>query len=544
MIRVRVEEKVDADVAIAGAGPAGAATAYYLARAGYRVVLFDQQRFPRDKVCGDFVGPAALAEIDKLGLLSQPAFAQANRIRRAALYLDGVKLIGQAVPQFPDLPDHGLCLPRLTFDHSIFSAAVASGARVLQETRVTGYRVGPASITVTHKRGSVEQELKARLLIGADGSSSLIARTLRGGPPPRRDRILAVRAYFEDVTGPNEQADLYFSAATFPGYCWLFPTGETSANVGVGTLLETCPPVKQQQLSQILKNIVQSDPALSSRLSTARMVGKIAGWPLATFNPRLPIAGDRVILIGDAAGLINPLNGEGIQYALQSARWVLETLDGPLRSDNLGSAMLQVFAARVQSELRYDMALARMIIDLISNRTLNPVWLKALRIITHRAAFDREYAKLAGAILAGIAPARDALSYRILWGTVQHAAIDAALSFAMDALKGPGQLLKTGVGAARVATSMTIDSVVRPTSSLNWGVNCLLSGLELAGQVTFSALDRMAQTTSRSPVSISPEESAGSLADFPPVVEGVPAPRQIGRPRISVGGANYLPQER
>ena len=181
MIRIRLQGSNDADVAIVGAGPGGAAAACHLARAGFRVVLLDQRRFPRDKVCGDFVGPAAIAEIEHLGLLSHPVLRDANPIRRAALYLDGAKLIAQSVPQFPGLRDHGLCLPRVALDQVVLSQAVTSGARLLEEARVTGYRVEPGRVAVTYQNGSGQHQIKARLLIGADGSSSLISRLLRGG---------------------------------------------------------------------------------------------------------------------------------------------------------------------------------------------------------------------------------------------------------------------------------------------------------------------------------------------------------------------------
>jgi geranylgeranyl reductase family protein len=489
MIRIRAEASLDADVAIVGAGPAGAAAACYLARTGFRVVLLDQRRFPRDKVCGDFVGPAAIAEIEHLGLLSDPVFQGANQIRRAALYLNGARLVAQPVPQLAGLPDHGLCIPRVLLDNAILNAAIASGARLIEGIRLTGYEVERDRVVAMLQSASGEQRITARLLIGADGSSSLVSRILRGGPPPRRDRILAVRAYFENVEGPHDQADLYFSDSTFPGYCWLFPTGPGQANVGVGTLLETWPATREHQLQKLLMEILDADRAIGMRLSTARMRGKIVGWPLATFNPNLPIAGNRVILIGDAAGLINPLNGEGIQYALQSARWVAETLGTSLKRDELTAMHVAPYAARVQHELRYDMALARLIIDLISNRTLNPIWLQALRTIAQRAAFDDEYAKLAGAILAGIAPARDALSYRILWGTVQQAAISAGFNVTIDALHGPGRVWSTGIDAALTLASVALESVIRPATSLNWGLNCALSAFELASQVTASVLE-------------------------------------------------------
>jgi menaquinone-9 beta-reductase len=97
-------------------------------------------------------------------------------------------------------------------------------------------------------------------------------------------------------------------------------------------------------------------------LRRARQHGKIVGWPLITYNHRLPISFDRVMLIGDAAGLINPLNGEGIQHALQSARWAAEVLAPCLHENDYSAQAVAPFAARVESELRYDIALARLIV--------------------------------------------------------------------------------------------------------------------------------------------------------------------------------------
>src|SRR5882757_915151 len=138
-MRSRTHVDTDYDVAIAGAGPAGAAASFHFARAGYRVVLFDHQRFPRDKVCGDFLGPAALDEIKQMGLLTHRVFREGNEIRRAALYMDGAKLIAEDLPHLPGKPDHGMCIPRLLLDDVLVNAAVASGVRLMEKARVTGY---------------------------------------------------------------------------------------------------------------------------------------------------------------------------------------------------------------------------------------------------------------------------------------------------------------------------------------------------------------------------------------------------------------------
>ena len=160
-------------------------------------------------------------------------------------------------------------------------------------------------------------------------------------------------------TAPDEQLDLYFDGRCYPGYCWLFPTGNGEANVGLGMALETWP-AHNRTPADMLRRLMRDDAALAARLRNARLRGKIVGWPLMTYNHRLKIVADRVMLIGDAASLINPLNGEGIQYALLSARWAAEAVAPCLREDDFSARALAPFAARVESEMRYDMALSRL----------------------------------------------------------------------------------------------------------------------------------------------------------------------------------------
>lgn len=491
----RAASPCDADIAIVGAGPAGASAASHFARAGFRVVLIDQKRFPRDKVCGDFVGPAALAELDGLGLSLRPMFRDANKICHGALYLNGEKIAGHPFPHVPGLRDYGLCIPRLLLDDAIVQAAVASGARLIEEARVTGYETDSAGVTLFHQARSGQSRLRARFLIGADGSSSLISRILRGAKPPRRDRIIAVRAYFEGVEGTADRGDLYVNSSPFPGYCWLFPTGPNSANVGVGVLLEAWKPT--QQLGQLLAQLIESDPALRSRLARAKMCDKIVGWPLAIFNPKLPIVANRVALIGDAAGFIDPLSGEGIQYALRSGRWIAEALRDVLSSDSLSAAGLCPYATRVQAEMRYDMALSRLIVDLANNSALIPLWLSVLEMIARRAATDSDFCNVAAGVFAGVLPARELLALPFVWSTVKSTVLTGC-GAAMDALRGPRHLMRSGAAFTKAVASMCKNSIGHPVATLGWGADCALSAFELAGQMAMSAVRNLGDTAGHS----------------------------------------------
>ena len=202
----------DCDAIVVGGGPAGAAAAARLAARGFRTIVVDRATFPRDKVCGDFVGPAALAELADLGVTGTDAFDATNTIGVCALHVDGDHFGALAIPQVDGLPAHGRVIPRRQLDAWVLDAARQAGATVLEGRKVTAVEQAPGAVTVHGHGAAGPWQLRARLLVGADGSNSVIARALRGPGPPRQDRIVAVRAYFEDVGGP---------AVTCASCCWL-----------------------------------------------------------------------------------------------------------------------------------------------------------------------------------------------------------------------------------------------------------------------------------------------------------------------------------
>jgi geranylgeranyl reductase family protein len=472
--------KLDCDVIIAGAGPAGAAAAIHMAKAGLRVILADRQTFPRDKVCGDFVSPVALRELTALGIARCPEYKLSNVVRYAALYLDGKHLLTATIPSVPGFRSPGRVIPRKILDESIVRRARIAGADIREGHYVTGYRLRRHSVEVSVQTPARLQSLRAQVLIGADGSSSLLARLVRGKNSLNDDRIIAVRGYFGGISGPPDQADLYFASDSFPGYCWLFPTGQNAANVGVGMVQNVFPPASDH-LRKLLLRLIAEDPVLKERLAGAEPLGNITGWPLATYNGSLPMMGNRILLVGDAGGLINPLNGEGIQYALLSARWAAETVVACATRNDFSRAALYAYAKKIDTELRYDLTLSRSLVQLLRNRSLNPLWLEALRIIVSKARVDPEYARITGGVLAGIVPMRNVLSMTIVRKTLEQ----AAMRLGGRALRGlsyrPYNLAQLGLRTTQAAIDTLSAMLKYRRDSERWGFNVVMSTLDLAG---------------------------------------------------------------
>ena len=488
-IRAGAASGHDCDAVVVGGGPAGAAAAARLAARGFTTIMVDRATFPRDKVCGDFVSPAALAELADLGVTGTGAFGATNAISDCALYVDGDPLGVLAIPQVGGLPAYGRVIPRRHLDAWILDAARRAGATVLDGRKVTAVERAPDAVTIRGHSAAGPWQLRTRLLVGADGSNSIIARALRGTVPPRQDRILAVRAYFDDVSGPADQADICLCTDSFPGYYWLFPAGGGQANVGVGMLVSTYPQAGRN-LRELLLRLIAEDASMRRRLGGARMDGKILGCPLTTYNPRLSLAGDRVMLVGDAGGLINPLNGEGIQYALHSARWAADVASDCLSSDRLDAGSLHRYQQRVQRSLAQDMAFSRLVVQLIRNRHLNPVWLRALRIIASRTKTDPDYAYRVGCVVSGLTPATKTLGLSVAAKTARQAILSARSGASKH---HPGRPRPSGCPATAPSQSKighTAGPAATSRDFADWAAGVGRALTELTTQLTHAKLTR------------------------------------------------------
>jgi geranylgeranyl reductase family protein len=309
------------DVVVIGAGPGGAATAAFLARTGLRVILLDKFEFPRDKTCGDALSPGALHILGALGL--------ADSLRQSGYRVDEVAItspegltVKAPIPDHPVYPAHAFVVPRFLLDDLILNASLTAGAEFQGGTHVHSIERGRENLTVIGESGRSQRRLSARMVVLAVGANLRLLRSMNliDG---RVGYAHAARAYFEGITGLARRLEIRFDGAELPGYGWIFPVSPDTANVGVGLLPRRGrkPPGAASLLAQFL-----SSSHLTARFESAHQVGPIKGFPIRTDFQRSQTIGDRMLLVGEAAGLVNPFTGEGIDYALESARIASESL--------------------------------------------------------------------------------------------------------------------------------------------------------------------------------------------------------------------------
>ncbi|GAB3021939.1 hypothetical protein GCM10027051_29040 [Niabella terrae] len=487
MITIRPKWNHDSQVLIIGGGPAGSGMAYHLARAGIKVLVVEAQTFPRDKVCGDGVSPIALAELQAMGITGTERFARANEIRNVGLFIKNDKVV---IPlSKPDhLPLHARIIPRAELDHWIYEAAKKAGAVFIESARLKSYRLQEGGISAVIKDDSGERILTAKVLVGADGSRSAVARQLHGSKTASRYQLLGLRAYYEGVEGPSDRVDIFFSKESFPGIYWMFPKGTSGANIGMAMVAATLPhqPAHAQQL---LQQHIAQNADISARIGGGQQQGKILGWPIGFFNPENPIIADRLLLAGDAAGLINPLSGDGIQYALLSARWAAEALVRCCQTDDFSVAGLAPYHQKIKSELAYDFAFSQLLVQCSRNKTLSTVWMEIIAVLIARAKQDPAYGDTVAGIFEGTYPSYKALSLPFILKSLLQAGNSGAATL-RKMIENPQYGMQTGLQFSQSAINILDDLKTYPRLQGQWLGQLLKSTATVAAYTASSILQK------------------------------------------------------
>jgi menaquinone-9 beta-reductase len=480
-----LKESSKIDLLIVGAGPAGACAAYYLALSGLKVTVLDKATFPREKIAGDMVSPGALKELQDMHVNGLSEF---NKIDRAAIYLNGKKMISGLFPNYPDLTQYSRTVPRIVMDNLTLDAARNAGATVLEGFYVESFQVEENDVTVTGLHKKEKRILKGRLLIGADGHNSLVARQLRGTVWPENHKATVVRATYENVAGAPNQACLFYNSEDFVGYSWIFPIDKNSASVGIGLLCDSLPAAKTPQ--ELLLDHVKNDAGMQERLENASLKGELKVSGLDMYDQSMPLTYNRVMLVGEAAGLINGFNGEGNHFALLSGRWAAETAQTCIIKDDLSQAALSAYTNLVESQLGNGFKVSNWMLDLIRNRNLTPIWMKALEIMGDKSKKDPSYAKLTGGILSGMIYPDKETTEEIIVGALQEAAMSTGFSTLTETLKNPATLPANAIKITQIGMDLAQNAVTSPIDLIGWGLGNATTLMQFAAQVSKKILEQ------------------------------------------------------
>lgn len=480
MLTIKPKINYDCDVLISGGGPAGSALAFHLAKKGIQVLVVEAEKFPRDKVCGDGISPVALAELDKMGITQTDKFAKANEVKQVGLFLKHDRVfIKLSKPEH--LPFHARIIPRIELDDMIYKAAKKAGAKYLESSRVMNYSIGPNAAWAIVKSNKQETLVKARMIVGADGSRSTIARQFHGSKPANDYQLLGLRAYYNNVNGPTDRVDIFFSEEGFPGIFWLFPKGEKDANVGMAMISQTFPH-KPDHIKKLLANHIATHPEIRKRIGKGTLEAKMEGWPITFFNSSQKLASDRLLLVGEAAGLINPLSGDGIQYALLSSRWAAESISDCVSADDFSEGTLQTYTKQVLDEVGYDFALSNLLVQFPRNKSLTKLWMTILNILIARAKEDKAYADIIAGIFEGTYPSYKALTVSFIVKSLKQAGVEIGKSLE-DSIKYPDKIVDQSSDAVQAFFKLIEEVKANPKEQLEWAGSTLSKTLAVAGHL-------------------------------------------------------------
>lgn len=359
----------EVDVLVVGAGPAGSAAAYHLARHGVNVLAVDRAAFPREKVCGDGLTPRGVRQLLEMGIdVTESGFVR----------IDGLRTFGPGVkielpwPRTDAFPDFGLVRTRHDLDDLLIQNAQKAGALVWQEAEAVQPLFDRDWVRgAVVRRGEGDPEgVRARFLIAADGAASRFAQHAGVRRDPARPLGVAARRYFRSPRAQEpffeSWLDLHVGHNYLPGYGWIFPVGDGVLNVGAG-LLNTARDFKNLSGKKVYEIFMRQLPP-EWELTEETAIGKVLSGPLPMGMNRRPLATPGMLVVGDAGGIVNPFNGEGIAYAMESGKIAAELIHEALVLDRPGLA--HVYPAVLRQRYGTYFSLGRAFVKAIGSPTI------------------------------------------------------------------------------------------------------------------------------------------------------------------------------
>ncbi len=359
-------------IAIVGAGPAGTATALFLAKAGVPHVLLDKASFPRDKICGDGISGKVvglLKELDPNLLIKMESkpdqFLPSWGVRFVAPNGKGLEL---PFKKKNDTSTHapGFVSKRMDFDAFLIEQLNFNYTKIFWNTHITNIERKKNYIQLSGKKDGTPFVCQAEVVVGAEGVRSIVAKHLNPIQVQNKHLIAGLRAYYENVTDihPQNFIELHFIKEALPGYLWVFPLPNNQVNVGIGMLSSH---LKKQNLNMrtIFEHALAENPEISRRFKNARIVEPTKGWRLPLGSVKRSISGDRFLLTGDAGALIDPFTGEGIGNALLSGKMAALTLTKAYAKNDFSADVLGEYDVNLYHKLWHELRVSYKIQQLV-----------------------------------------------------------------------------------------------------------------------------------------------------------------------------------
>jgi menaquinone-9 beta-reductase len=331
------------DVLVVGAGPGGSSTAYHLARQGADVLMVDRAHFPREKVCGDGLTPYGVKALRRMGIdPEEPGFTRVDGLRNYGINGTVVDL---PWPKLRSFPSFGVVRTRFEFDHLLAMRAEKAGARFLQGTEAAGPLMDGNWVNgASLRRNGSSHEVRARFVVAADGASSRFGQSAGVTRDHSRPLGIAARRYYRIPRPQQRVLEAFLNLRDEPtggimaGYGWIFPLGDGVVNVGAG-LLNTFTRFKEVSARKIMEMfLAELPPEWGIREENAE--GPLLSGPIPMAMNRHPLAMPGLLLVGDAGGITNPFNAEGIAYAIESGELAAELIGDALAKNRPGIAHL------------------------------------------------------------------------------------------------------------------------------------------------------------------------------------------------------------
>jgi geranylgeranyl reductase family protein len=346
------------DVIVVGAGPAGSTCASFLAKGNAKVLLLDKAVFPRDKTCGDAISGKSLGILRELGLDKEIESLKHGKVFGVTFSSPNGTIADIPFPKNPKKGKYkreggkGYAVRREVYDNFLFQKAKKQVSKTIEGFTVTdvieseGKVIGVKGTDLNKK----EREFKAKIVVGADGSTSVIARKLGLNEIDFKHHITALRAYYKNIKGLKGTIEIHFVDSLLPGYFWIFPLENNLANVGVGMITKDIRD-KSLDLRQAMFDVIQNHPLFKERFKEAKMVSPVKGWTLPLGSKHRKVHGNGFVLLGDAASLIDPFSGEGIGNAMTSAKIASKVILKALEKKDYSAETLSEYEKNLRNEL-------------------------------------------------------------------------------------------------------------------------------------------------------------------------------------------------